>query len=220
MDFCLRDGSAIDVFTLTNSKSYENAILFLKEKDEILEKLLKANSFNYLVKPFDSNHLVLHFNALLKKDTVFNNNFQNNKNIEPSQSLKNRIPISDSKGYRFLDVFKIVRCEINDNCLSFMMSDGMVNKCINTMKWAENILSGSDCIFLRVHNKHLINVDYLSNYSKNNHNKVEMTDQSIVPVSARKRNTVIKFIKKQVNFIKSFLIIFSSQLLLFISDQF
>jgi DNA-binding LytR/AlgR family response regulator len=71
------------------------------------------------------------------------------------------------------------------------------------MKWAENILSDSDCIFLRVHNKHLINVDYISKYSRNNHDKVEMIDQSHIPVATRKRKIIINFIKYQVQLIKS-----------------
>jgi len=218
LDFCFNDGSALDILSSSNLIARENSILFLNTNDENLVQLLQENSYQYFVKPIDINSLIDLISDLLKKDSKSNEEILNKEKLETvhSSGLRNRIFIQCQS----LDVYKIIRCEINDNCLSFFTTDSKVYKCVNTLTWAENYLSKSDYNFIRVHNKHLINVDYIKSYSNNNHFKVRMIDKSEIPVSNRKRNTISKIIKNQGNLIKSILIMISSQLPLLISELF
>jgi two-component system LytT family response regulator len=50
--------------------------------------------------------------------------------------------------------------------------------------------------FLRVHNSHLVNISFITRIDKNDGGSIRMTDGENIPVSVRKREILLEYLKK------------------------
>jgi two-component system LytT family response regulator len=85
-----------------------------------------------------------------------------------------------------------VRCESDVNYTQFFFSNGNKLLVTKTLKDFEELLSEHQ--FIRVHQSHLVNVNYIKEFVKGDGGYLVMTDKTSVPVSTRKRNTVVEML--------------------------
>lgn len=85
-----------------------------------------------------------------------------------------------------------MRCEADGNYTRFYItgrSSIMVSK---NLKEYEDLLGNH---FIRVHNSHLVNVNFITRIDKNDGGSIEMNDGINIPVSVRKRENLLEFLK-------------------------
>jgi two-component system LytT family response regulator len=106
-------------------------------------------------------------------------------NLRNSQQGFKRIVLPTSNGFTVVDPKDILRCESDRNYTFIFLTDGRKILVSRTIKEYEEMLE--DFNFFRVHQSHLINLAYLKNYIRGRGGQVELTDGTVVDVSARKK---------------------------------
>ena len=106
-----------------------------------------------------------------------------------NQSLQNKfikISLPTAEGLSVIEIDTIVRIEASSNYSIFYFQDGDSLVVSKTMNQFEEILNGLD--FYRIHNTHIINLQYLKKYHKGRGGMVVLTDGTKLAVSVgRKR---------------------------------
>lgn len=89
-------------------------------------------------------------------------------------------------GLIFIDVQDIMRCQSEINYTTIFLKDRQKITVAKTLKEFEELLTEYN--FYRVHNSHLVNMDYIKSYNKGKGGFVCMTDNSEIEVSTRRKD--------------------------------
>ena len=103
---------------------------------------------------------------------------------------KTKIALSTAEKIQVFQVSDIVRCESDVNYTQFFFKDGSKLLVTKTLKHFDQLLSESG--FYRVHQSHLINLDHVKEYQKNDGGYILMQNNTQIPISSRKKAEVVK----------------------------
>jgi len=114
--------------------------------------------------------------------------------LEIRDKKVSKLAISSQELTEFVDIDSIVRLEAAGSYTNVFLSDG--NKILATriLKDFEMLLD-EDC-FVRVHNSHLININYLQKFIKKDGYTVILQDGSKVPIAVRRKDDFEKILRK------------------------
>lgn len=112
--------------------------------------------------------------------------------IVTSLLANRRLALNTTESIHFVQAHEIMRCESTNNYTLFFLRDRRKIVVCKTLKEFEQTLEPWG--FVRVHQSHLINIDYLERFDKKN-NLIIMQDQSEIPVSSRKREKFLQLIR-------------------------
>lgn len=104
-----------------------------------------------------------------------------------------KIAISSSKGLEFVDIDTIVRIEAERSYCTFYLNNTrkiLVSRSLNEF---ENVLLGYG--FVRIHNSHLVNVEYIKTFVRGDGGYLELADATCVPVARNRKDTFLESIK-------------------------
>lgn len=163
-------------------------VIFITAYDHYAIKAFKFSALDYLLKPL----LLDDLNAALDKVRKLKGEGRSNKDnvaalfenlgAEPD---KRRIVISDMQGMYITQVPEIIRCQADGNYTEFHMANGERVVASNNLKYFEDILD--DNHFMRVHRTHLINLQHVSRFSKDDGGYIVMNNGDKVELSRRRR---------------------------------
>jgi len=190
LDVEIHDKTGFDLLKQIPEIDFE--VIFTTAYDKYAVQAFKFSAIDYLLKPVDADELQ---QALDKLKVKFSRNemsqkldalFHNLKNIKGSKKIC--VPVLT--GLIFVNVDDIVRCESNVNYTTLFTKDKQKILVAKTLKEFEELLG--DYNFFRVHNSHLINLDYIKSYNKGKGGTVSMTDGSEIEVSTRRKEEFLK----------------------------
>ena len=115
------------------------------------------------------------------------------ENIRQKVDGFKRIALSTSDGIYLYDISDIIRCESEDNYTKFYIKNNKPILISKTLKECEELLTEHG--FERIHQSHLINLNYLKSYIKKDGGYVVMADNSHLPISQRKKERLQELIK-------------------------
>ncbi|PLW97860.1 MAG: DNA-binding response regulator [Marinilabiliales bacterium] len=196
LDINMPDGIGFDVLEQVSFKDFE--VIFVTAYESYALKAFEFSAIHYLLKPINYLELqkaISRFESI-KVDSPFEDQisvFRETFNDKPSKII---LPTSD--GLNMVDIDTIIRCEADSNYTLFFLADGsreIVSKSLNNF---DKLLA--DLNFIRVHNKHLINLRHVKKYIKGKTGYVIMNDEEHVYVSDSKRKTFLESLK---NYAKS-----------------
>ena len=184
------DGSGFNFLEAFDDFKFE--VIFTTAYDQYAIKAIKYSALDYLLKPINPDDLKESIaKYLLKQDKG-----QINKNIrvllenmKAQGSEAKKIILSTSEGIHILSTDEIIRCESDDYYTKFFLTNGNPILISKTLKQNEAMLSDFD--FIRPHKSHLVNLKYIKSYLKVDGGYILMTDGSKIPVSRRKRESII-----------------------------
>ena len=84
----------------------------------------------------------------------------------------------------------IIRCESENNYTIFHLANKSKVMISKTIKTYEEMLSGKD--FMRVHQSHLVNLNYIEHFDKPEGGILVLSDNSTIPVSHYKKPILLK----------------------------
>jgi two-component system, LytTR family, response regulator len=167
-------------------------VLFITAYKQFALQAHTYDSIGYILKPVSVNEIsaaLLRFNKDHKKHN-FSEEFRDLSKLLTSTVAANRkIAVHSLKEIHYLNVNDIIRLEADHNYTSIFTTSG---QCILASKQIgdfEDKLTGDK--FYRVHDKHLINLRYVSKFKKGEMPMAVMTDQCEVPVSRRKKDSFL-----------------------------
>ena len=90
----------------------------------------------------------------------------------------------------FIKVNEIIRCEADEHYTYFFIENGDKIIVSRILKEYEKLLGESN--FIRIHQSHLVNLDFIKEYVRVDGSRVIMSDNTSLPVSKRKRESFLK----------------------------
>jgi two-component system LytT family response regulator len=191
LDVQLHDKTGFDLLRQFDEINFE--VIFTTAHEKYAVQAFKFSAIDYLLKPVDADDLVHAVNKLQQKiskeemSKKFDALFHNLKNI---QSNSKRITVPTIKGFEFLQVNDIIRCQSDINYTIIFLKDKQKITVAKTLKEFEELLVEYN--FYRVHNSHLINLSYIKSYNKGKGGTVTMSDNSEIEVSTRRKEDFLK----------------------------
>ena len=160
-------------------------VVFISAYAEHGIKAVKAGAADYLLKPVNIKELKVTIKKLVSlkgKRVVVNPYFEHDKLVVP-----------DSHGFNIINLDEIIRIEADGSYSKIFLTDGKCRIVTKTLKDFEDSLPEKS--FFRVHKSHIVNIQYVKEFSGIDGGSVKMSDGSKVEVSRRKMTDFIKKIK-------------------------
>jgi len=195
LDIQMPDGTGFDLLKKLKTPNFK--LVFITAFEEYAIKAFKFSAIDYLLKPIDPEdlvetitkieHIIEHENNQIKLKALL-------ENIETISSEVKKIVLKTSESIHIVKVKDIVRCESSSNYTQFFFNDGKKILVSKTLKEFDELLSGYG--FFRVHQSHLVNTQYIQSFEKGEGGFLVMTDNSKIPVSFRKKESLLKLFDK------------------------
>lgn len=192
-DIELPDGDGFQVLEKVPKLDFD--VIFTTAYDQYAVKAFKFSATDYLLKPIDVEELQAAVARVVEKHKAQADTPQaaaTKENLEflvqqirhPQQTLK-RIVLPTATGFTVVNPDDIIRCESDRNYTYIFLADKRRILVSKTIKEYEEMLEEHN--FFRIHQSHLINLHYLKNYIRGRGGQVELTEGSIIDVSARRK---------------------------------
>ncbi len=194
LDVQIHDKTGFDLLKAVDRTLFD--VIFTTAYEKFAVQAFRFSALDYLLKPIDKDELAVAIQKFKEKTTKSDTAakldalFHNIKNIQGS-SKKICVPVTS--GMVFLETEEIIRCESEINYTTLHLKDKKKLVVAKTLKEFEELLS--DYQFFRVHNSHLINLQYIKAYNKGKGGYVTLTDNSTVEVSTRRKDDFLKAIQ-------------------------
>ena len=189
LDIQINQGTAFDLLEILGDIDFK--IIFTTASDEYAIKAFKLSAIDYLLKPIDIDELK---SAVDKLKSGKKDDYELLKsNISEETKSSKRLALHSQDKIQIVEIGNIVRCESNINYTQFYFIDGSKMLVTKTLKEFDKMLS--EFGFYRVHQSHLINIDYLKEYIKIDGGYLKMQDGASVPISTRKKSAVLSLLK-------------------------
>ena len=170
--------------------------MFITAHERYAVKAFRFSALDFLLKPVDPDELqkvIQKIKAEIEKNDSSSHIDLLLENIRKKVDNFKRIALSTSDGIHLFDVSDIIRCESEDNYTKFFIKNSKPILISKTLKEYEELLAEHG--FERIHQSHLINLNYLKSYIKKDGGYVVMADDSHLPISQRKKERLQEILK-------------------------
>lgn len=198
LDIQLNDGTGFDILEKVAkiNDAINSNIVFITAHEQYAIKAFRFSALDFLLKPVDPEELqkvIKKIEAVVEKKNDFSHIDLLLENIRKNVDNFKRIALSTSDGIHLFDISDIIRCESEDNYTRFYIENHKPVLISKTLKEYEELLNEHN--FERIHQSHLINLNYLKSYIKKDGGYVVMADGSKLPISQRKRERLQTILK-------------------------
>jgi two-component system LytT family response regulator len=195
LDITMPDGSGFDLLEKVPGHKFD--LIFATASDQHAIKAIKYSACDYLLKPIDIDELKLAVSKVVTK-----------KNATPSmenlqfliQHLKRadenfqKITLPTGNAYEIVNIKDIVRCEADGSYTNFYLNDKRKLMISAGLKHYEELLPENE--FIRVHHHHLINMNHVIRFLKEDGGYAIMSDGSKIEISRRKKEAFMEKLNK------------------------
>jgi two-component system, LytTR family, response regulator len=195
LDISMPDGTGFDLLEQVHGYKFE--LIFATASDQHAIRAIKYSACDYLLKPIDAEELKLAVAKVIRKK----NAVPNMENLQfLIQQLKRadenfqKITLPTGNAYEIVNVKDIIRCEADGSYTNFYLSDKRKLMISAGLKHYEELLPEID--FIRVHHHHLINMNHVVRFLKEDGGYAVMTDGSKIEISRRKKETFMERLNK------------------------
>lgn len=195
LDITMPDGTGFDLLEKISDKKFD--IVFITATDKYAIKAIKYSALDYILKPVDVEELKTAVNKIIdKKSTISNQDSLKFllENIKKNDDQYSKISLHTGNAYEIVNVKDIVRCEADGNYTSFMLTNNRKFVVSTGLKYYEDLLPQDT--FIRVHHHHLININHVVRFLKEDGGYAIMSDNSKVEISRRKKDAFLQRLQK------------------------
>lgn len=190
LDIRLGDGTGFEVLERTNWK--EAQVIFITAYDQHALRAFRVAAVDYLLKPVDVDLLDRALERAQRAhapQAALETLFRNLSRVDDE-----RIVVPCTEGIHVLAPRNILRCEADGNYTHIHTSTGERLVTARTLKDFDDLLAPHR--FERVHMSHLVNLLHVRKFLNRDGGMLVLSDGAEVPVSQRKRQTVIEALGK------------------------
>lgn len=193
LDIQLTDGLGFEILKHFDKSSFQ--VIFTTAYSQYAINAIKFNALDYLLKPISGTDLK---EAVSKIKSKSKNDIQIQiENFIKNQSLQNqnkKIALQTTQGIFIHEIQTILKCTSEGNYTHVHFTDGKKVLISKPLKDFEDMLCSYG--FERIHNSHIINLNHLCSYIFKDGGYVIMSDKSTLPVSKRKKASLMEFLSK------------------------
>lgn len=194
LDILLGDGTGFDLLEIHPNLS--SKIIFVTASDSHAIKAFKFSAIDYILKPYS---LVDLSNAIEKAKTQIKPLKEQLTILKQAVNMPNlppeKISLHTLDKIIIVPINQIIRCKSDNNYTTFFMEDCSKIVVSKTLKYYADLLK--DAGFIRTHQSHLINKDYIKEFIKTDGGYLLLKDRTNIPVSVRKKQEILTALKKK-----------------------
>lgn len=169
-------------------------IIFTTAYNHYAVEAIRIAAFDYLLKPIAIKDLQ---QAVDRLNKIFNPQTKERidvlkSSINDNKTQEDKIAISTTEGLEFIPIKNILHIESNSNYSKIFFRDNRTLTVTKLLKDFEDMLVPYH--FYRVHNSHLINLNYIQKYLRGNGGRVIMQNGTEIEVARRKKEEFLKMI--------------------------
>ncbi|MEQ8469627.1 MAG: LytTR family DNA-binding domain-containing protein [Marinoscillum sp.] len=189
LDIEMKDGLGFDIIHAVKDHSF--SVIFITGHNEYAVKAFKFSAIDYILKPLDPDDLIRAVEKAISnhENEIYGLNLKALESNLKTKKIK-RIILKDSEKVYLVSIHEIIRCESDDNYTRFYLTQNRKILVSTTLKEYETLFNDLD--FFRCHQSHLINLHFFDHFDKRDGGSVLMKDGSQLPVSTRKRDSLMK----------------------------
>lgn len=193
LDIELEGGTSFQLLDRLKHMSFR--IIFTTAYDQYALKAFKYETIDYILKPYSPQDVIKSIERVRRTQhdiAIFNRLEYLIEQNDTSQNTK--INIQTCEGISLISISDIVRLEADRSYCFVYLSDGERLLVSKPLKDFESQLPEDQ--FFRVHSTHLINMEYINKYIKEDGGFIIMTDGSHVPLARRRKHEFLMKISR------------------------
>lgn len=187
LDIELRETNAFEL--LKKLEPIKFGVIFTTAFDQFAIQAFRVNAIDYILKPIDHNDLRLaveRFKSRSRDHQSDSLKFLINHFSELNANKKiQKLALSTSENFLFVDLDKIVFCESEGNYTNVHFNDGKKVLMSKTLKILEDALDKG--YFMRINQSFVINLNHVAKFERDAGGFVIMSNGKEVPISKSKR---------------------------------
>ncbi len=195
LDISMPDGSGFDLLERVSGHKFE--LIFATASDQHAIRAIKYSACDYLLKPIDIEELKEAVNKVVQKKRS-SPNMENLQfliqHLKKADENFQKITLPTGNAYEIVNIKDIVRCEADGSYTTFYLADKRKLMISVGLKHYEELLPEND--FIRVHHHHLINMNHVVRFLKEDGGYAIMSDGSKIEISRRKKETFMEKLNK------------------------
>jgi len=193
LDVMLPDGSGFDVLEKIRDLQFD--VIFTTALEKFAIKAIKYSALDYLLKPIDVIELKTAVKKVEERKNILSGQNLNSllENVKNADDNFSRITFPTGSAFEIVAVKEIIRCEASDNYTNVFLTGDRKFVVTGTLKHYEELLPEKD--FVRVHHSHLINMNHVLRFLKEEGGFAVLSDGSKVEISRRKKEDFLKKLK-------------------------
>ena len=198
LDIEMPDKNGFDLLKEVELIDFE--FIFTTAHPEYAIKALQIEALDYLMKPVDTNDLILaieRFEIKLAKKINLKNKIKPKPVSMPNgDEVLKKIALPTENGYEFLKINSIMYCEASSNYCRIVCVDGKEILLAKTLKNIQLLLPTN--LFQRIHKSYLVNLNYIARFDRTNSLEIELQNGKKLPVSFRQKDNFLNVFKNKV----------------------
>ena len=188
LDIQMPDGTGFALLEQISEINFH--VVFVTAYEQYAIKAIKFSALDYLLKPIDPGQLIEAVEKVKKMLPEKDQSTARIFNLLKNKKDISKIALPTLNGFRFVRINDIIRCESDNNYTIIYLHTAEKVVVTHTLKEYESLLKSES--FVRVHQSHLINLNYVDQYIKGDGGTVIMSDGSEIEVSRRKKDLFLK----------------------------
>lgn len=191
LDIQLQDGTGFDILEILPDISCK--VIFTTASDNYAIRAFRFSAIDYLLKPIDPDELVEAVSKAKSQIAGQKEKFDLLLDNVKSNTAPKKLALHTLEKIHVVEIANIIRCESSGNYTLFYFSDRPKLLVTKTLKEFDAMLQ--EYRFLRVHQSHLINSEHVKEFVKSDGGYIVLLDGTKIPVSVRKRASVVKMLE-------------------------
>jgi two-component system, LytTR family, response regulator len=190
LDVEMPHGSGFDLLARFPEKMFD--VIFITAFNQYALRAIKFSAVDYILKPINISEFIEAVKKVTEKrlqgfsrNTGYHELLENLKSTLPTRLA---IPVSD--GLEYLNAREIIRIEADRSYSRFYLVNKKTYLVSKNLKEYQDLLTHGN--FFRPHHSHLINLEYVKKYVRQEGGFIEMVDGSTVPLSRVKRELFVQ----------------------------
>ena len=191
LDIEMPDGSGFDLLESFEKVNFQ--VIFVTAYDQYAIKAFQYSAIDYLLKPINPEMLVKAVHKI-NSETKLDEIEKKIKTLLQNKTKTTSLALPTFEGIQVEKIENILYCSSDNNYTIFNFTNNRKLMVSKTLKEYDTLLSENN--FLRIHQKHLINLKAVNKYVKGEGGYVIMNDGTSLDVSRRRKNAFIEAITK------------------------
>ncbi|MBL7909988.1 MAG: response regulator transcription factor [Bacteroidia bacterium] len=195
LDISMPDGSGFDLLEKVQGHKFE--LIFATASDQHAIRAIKYSACDYLLKPIDIEELKTAVEKVAQKKNASPNMENLNfliQQLKKSDDSFQKITLPTGNAYEIVNIKDIIRCEADGSYTTFYLTDKRKLMISAGLKHYEELLPESE--FIRVHHHHLINMNHVVRFLKEDGGYAVMSDGTKIEISRRKKDAFMDKLNK------------------------
>jgi two-component system, LytTR family, response regulator len=192
LDVEMDDGTGFDLLGKLRHKDFH--VIFVTAHSKYAIQAIKMNALDYLLKPVGASDLkeAVEKVVALRNSKIAQPNIQQLIEFLEASNQEKKIVLRSAESIHVVNVKDIIWCAADGSYTSFRIAGEPTLLISGHLKEYERLLE--DFKFYRPHNSYLLNLQHVKRFDKADGGKIVMSDDSVLPVSTRKKEQLIQLI--------------------------